>query len=97
MAAEPSALEPVELSKLSAFELGELLNDVDMQMAAFSRCATDAARALGDAEGDLELHDNPQTRSLCKRLRGQLKAAEIQLRYLKNRQSRIQTLLRTMP
>lgn len=97
MTASPSALDPVELTKLSAFELGALLNDIDMQYAAFSKCAVDAARALGNAEGDLELHDDPTTRSLVKRLKGQLKAAEIQLRFLSKRQSRIQTILRTMP
>lgn len=97
MAASLRALDPVELSSLSVYELGQILNDIDLQHAAFSKVAIDAERALGDAEADtIRNPDNRELKAQARRLKGQLNAAKIQLQALNKRQSRIQSLLRSM-
>lgn len=90
-------LDPRELTTLDAIELGHLLNEIDQQTAAFTRVATNGWRALGEAESELVLRpDNPQLQALVKRTRANIKAASIQLSALRLRQSRIQTILRTL-
>jgi hypothetical protein len=95
--AASSAPEAVELSTLSAYELGQMLNDIDMQHGLFSQVAVDAERALGNAESQVIRNpEDRETRALARQLRGNLNAAKIQLAYLNKRQGRIQSLLRSM-
>lgn len=93
----PSALTGKELSSLSAFELGVMLNEIDEQEATFSQIAIDAERALGDAEEQAILHpDDRSLRASIRKMTRNLKAVDRQLSALSKKQKRIQSLLKSM-
>lgn len=87
-----------ELTKLSAFELGQELNKIDSDVEAFTRTAATAQRALAEAEVRvLYQPEDIDSKAQVKIQRALFTSAKLQLSQLSKRQSRIQTLLRTMP
>lgn len=91
-------LQPKEISKLSAYELGEELNKIDHDQAAFTEAANLAEKSLAEAETRLlYFPDDRDAKAQAKIHRATLRAAVRQLSMLNKRQSRIQTILRTTP
>jgi vacuolar-type H+-ATPase subunit E/Vma4 len=95
--AELSALHAAELTSLSHYELGHLLNEIDEQRGVYSKIVVDAERALGKAESQVIREPNDrETKALARQIRGNLNAAKAQLSYLNKRQSLIQSVMRAM-
>jgi hypothetical protein len=88
---------PGDLTVLSARELGLLLNEIDRDMELIAPQQVEAEKALARAETVLLFEpDNKSAKADRIRERGSLKALGHQARALRMRQSRIQSILKTM-
>lgn len=92
-----AALKPGDLSTLSAFQLGRLLNEIDRGMDVATEEAKDAETEFSKAETTLLYKPNDiDAQAQVKIQRGRRKVAQLELTRLKSRQSRIQSILRAM-
>jgi hypothetical protein len=88
---------PGELRALSGVELGGLLSDIDAQIPPLVDASKAAIKALAVAETTLVYApDDREARAARILHKATLKAIEIDLRALRSRQSRIQTIVRTI-
>jgi hypothetical protein len=91
------ALEPRELSALGGFELGLLLNEIDHDAAAFTTTAVKAIKAQAQCETLLLHNPNDVEAKMNLRIhRATERAARLQLSALNRRQSRIQSILKSI-
>jgi hypothetical protein len=96
-ASSSPALEARELSTLGAFELGQLLNEIDHDAAAFTEAAVNALHAQIECEKLLLDNENdPRVKTQLRIYRATEKAARTQLSALNKRQSRIQSILKSI-
>lgn len=91
------AMSVGELSTLTAFELGQELNKIDVDYDKLTPAAVTLEKALGQAEDELERHpDDRDLRGKVKKAKRELSAIDRQIKHLNKRQSRIQSLIRAM-
>jgi hypothetical protein len=95
--ATSDALDARELSTLGAFELGKMLNEIDHDAAAFTAEAVRSIRAQGECEKLLLSDPNDQqVKTQLRIYRTTEKAARLQLSSLNKRQSRVQSILKSI-
>ena len=90
-------LEPGDLSTLSAFELGRLLNEIDKSMDPLTLEAIDAEKTLTEAEIRLlYFPEDLGAKASFKAARCRIKVTKLEMGALKSRQLRIQSILKSM-
>jgi hypothetical protein len=90
-------LEPGDLSTLSAFELGHLLNEVKKKMDPVTVRAIAAEKSFTLADTTLlYFPDNIEAQASLKAAKCAIKVAKLEMQSLNREQSRIQSILKSM-